>query len=1241
MQESFISLASAVVGADGSSYHRSRRGRTRQPRSVREDMGNWIWIQNCQSPRNYYLYARKTFDLSARPESATIKSSADSRYKLFINGQYIGKGPVRSGGDFTYYDTYDITEYLNKGKNVIAFLVHFFGEDTSYYVTGRPGLICKADIVIDGERQTLVTDDTWKVRKAEDWTDLGDRMSESLGFQECYDSGNRMDGWNQVKFRESGWENAVAVGMPPDGPWGRLIERRIPQLREEKKLPEAIIGLHNSPDRSKDIPVSELPELISNTELSKLTAGKIKNHEALLTEDGETQIKTPRGDRGVAIILDFGCEVFGNVEVGIAGSGSGIIDLGYSEVLEDDRVRPDRDSVKYVDRITLKKGKLHWQGFEPRAFRYMQIEFRRCSKTVDIEYIRVNQTTYPVDLVGSFECDDALLNDIWHAAAYTAHLCMEDTYIDCPWRNRAQWWADARIESRTAYYAFDDTALLAQGLRQFADTQDRNGAIAGMFPASDDKLVPDFALQWIFSLLDYYGFTDDADFLKDLYPNLRKLMSFFARFANEDGLLESIPGWPFIDSADIERIGITTALNCLYYQALRVASVVAAVVGNEEDSEAYNDTACRLKLLINKYMFVPTRGLYADRIVDGKLVDEFSRQANIFAALFDVADQYQKLTIIRQTTNDNELPEIITPYFTSYLLELLYSADKHHDALNLMRKKWGELVKQGETTLGEYFGVDGSRCHGWSSGPARDLIAEIVGIKPVLGAYRFSVTPHTGGLKWARGSVRTKTGNLTVGWAATPRAFIIDVEVPEGLKVDVYPPFPENSKISVNGKAYASRLVTLSEGKHQVKVSAVRPSKSKLIDVSIKPVVIQTVELLEEMTPKMRRSLGLTVTRRERLRPGRGGSRKKSTEIEPLDIDLGAEVAADALSSPELMVPVEEGETLAAIAETTGKPKRRRSRKSRGRAGSKEAETEVAIGAVEAVVGETEITEPGAAPEIEVSPETTAKKPSRRRSRRGRGRSGAKAAVEEVVLEPREGDESNVAPAPELTDAKPAEGEVEIVQVEEGAVEEQVKRSSRRRSRRGGRRRPNSSKAAEQEATVEENAEASATEIPSQRVEIHAEPLESAIPGEEIPKKSSRRRPYRSAKRRSAKSEPAEQAGESTVEHTAASEVQIESQPVSPAVEAPAVTDVSESSEEAPKKKRTHRGGRRRSASKKPSESEGEVQAVETAPVIEAEPAPPQTETPTEAPKKKRTYTRRPRKSAKAETSEAAPEQGD
>src|SRR5207244_808181 len=100
----------------------------------------WIWEANkgqgqggppsFQSPayQNLFTYFRKTFDLPSGPVAAVTHVSADSRYRLYVNGRYVGRGPVRGDLVWQYYDDYDITPFLHSGKNVIAALVHYYGE---------------------------------------------------------------------------------------------------------------------------------------------------------------------------------------------------------------------------------------------------------------------------------------------------------------------------------------------------------------------------------------------------------------------------------------------------------------------------------------------------------------------------------------------------------------------------------------------------------------------------------------------------------------------------------------------------------------------------------------------------------------------------------------------------------------------------------------------------------------------------------------------------------------------------------------------------------------------------------------------------------------------------------------------------------------------------------------------------------------------------------------------------------
>lgn len=1119
-----MALVPALTGRTGAS--RFRRGdRPRAEKPVQEDLGKWIWTANPEPVANSYLRARRSFALPGEPGRAIVKACADTLYKLFVNGHYVGKGPVRGGEGYCYFDTFDVTELLNKGDNVVAFLAHHIGESTYSCVPGRPGLVCKVEIEVDGQTQLLGTDKSWKVHRAAEWVGSGARMSHRLGFQEIYDAESAPEGWTEVKFNEKGWENAVKVGVPPELPWGSLQPREIPQLREETILPRAVVATANTAEVGRETPAAGMPDIMALTELSNLRSGSVKDERMLLVADGMTHIKTPRGDKGVAIVIDFGREVFGNVEVGIAGSGGGCVDLGYSEALLEGRVKPNLAGTRYTDRIMLKKGAVAWQSFEPRALRFLQIEFRRCPKPVALQYVRVNQTTYPVQITGSFECDDRLLNEIWAAGVYTTQLCMEDTFVDCPWRERAQWWSDARILSRTAYYAFDDTALLAQGLRQIASSQDKDGAVLGLYPAGVEMLAPDLALLWVYSILDYYAFADDAALVHELYPAVQRLMKWFSKYVNPDGLLHGMPGNLQVDRADLERKGEVTSLNCFYHQGLRVASVLASISEKPDEATEYVEAAHRLKVAINKFMYVPKRGLYAECRADGKLIEKFSRQTNILAALFDVTDQYQKAGILRQLSG-RTLAELTAPYFASYYLDALYLVERHDEALDYIRRKWGDMIKAGATTLWEEFTPEGSLCHGSAVCPTRDLLAEFVGIKPVVGAHRFAVTPHTGDLKWARGSVNTNAGPLTVDWKVLRNRLDISLDIPDGLRVDVYPPGPVGSAISVDGRQWPSPFVSLGGGKHVVQLTPPKPSKGAAYDELPSPSLIPHVEVLDR---------GVRIGRHGvEIEPRRRGRRDTRSE-EPL------EVRVDTATLTEEPTPVAQAPEVSEEA-----PDRKRRRRTRGGRGRKPAAAEPAP--TEAVHDETPTPEEPAqptpspeAPQPESTEEAPAKK-RRRRSRGGRGRGRALMAEPAVSTELQE-----QAPAPSIEEQPP---EHVPQPVEEAAP------AKRRRRSRGGRGRGRASA----------NADATAPEESQQAVEQPPAVSETAGPeqetSEQAPAAKRRRRPRGGRGRGGASAH--EPAAADSMAADAPSE-----QPTPPAPEPePAQAVQGESSEGPPPKKR-------------------------------------------------------------------------
>jgi alpha-L-rhamnosidase len=127
------------------------------------------------SPRNEWRCFRKSFQVPAEGWSeANLSITADSRYVLYVNGERVGRGPVRCWPFEQAYDTYDIMCHLKPGQtNTVSVLVMHFGINTFYYVRGLGGLLAQLDWTAAAKSGTfsrseleltsgsILSDETW------------------------------------------------------------------------------------------------------------------------------------------------------------------------------------------------------------------------------------------------------------------------------------------------------------------------------------------------------------------------------------------------------------------------------------------------------------------------------------------------------------------------------------------------------------------------------------------------------------------------------------------------------------------------------------------------------------------------------------------------------------------------------------------------------------------------------------------------------------------------------------------------------------------------------------------------------------------------------------------------------------------------------------------------------------------------------------------------------------------------
>jgi len=201
----------------------------------------WIWTQGDPRPRNYHLCVRKTFPAPTERDRAVLHITADSRYRAYLNGEWLGDGPARSWRDLQQFDTYDVAGLLCDGQNALAILVHHFGESTFHYDIGRAGLLAQVQCshaASSGSMEVIAaTDSTWRTRHNEAFERRTLRISCQMPFEEHYNANHEPARWTQPDYDDSNWDTAIELGPVGMAPWKQLEPRTIPFLTREPVYP--------------------------------------------------------------------------------------------------------------------------------------------------------------------------------------------------------------------------------------------------------------------------------------------------------------------------------------------------------------------------------------------------------------------------------------------------------------------------------------------------------------------------------------------------------------------------------------------------------------------------------------------------------------------------------------------------------------------------------------------------------------------------------------------------------------------------------------------------------------------------------------------------------------------------------------------------------------------------------------------------------------------------------------------
>jgi alpha-L-rhamnosidase len=787
--------------------------------------------------KNRFFLFRRSMEIADADNNSRLAITVDGRYQLFVNGQRIGRGPVRCSPLYQRFDEYDLSPYLRSGRNVIAVLVHNYGVDTAFYegvkgmwrpTFGEGGLWACGNA--DGE--IIDSDHRWRCVQCDAWKADTPRMNSGLGFIEDLDARMLPFGWCEPDFDDDNWSAArplISGGGGPEAMFGGIETRPFPTLipRGIPPLNEALLGAQRILWTAGHTPSPDLPveARIYNEALCVLPEGAIRDNAGLLKVHDATTIITTSPDADIGVVLDFGTIITGCPRIEVIALGDEIIEIAASEKLPGEwaeagplplaRITPEPllGLDAHVSRYTARPGHQIFERFEWCAIRYLHVVVRNAPGGLTIKGLGATTLNYPVRQRGRFACSDATLTRLWEVGAYTLRQCMHDAWEDCPGREQRQWLGDATVENLSAIAAFGDdaAALNRKFLEQVAESQRPDGLTQMFAPgdhATNGLLIPDWTLQWILNAGDHYLHTGNLDVIERIFPAIQKALAWFERQIGADDLVVNMPYWHFMDWAGLGRSGEAATLNAQLAGAYRVAATLASALDWQRAADRYRNKAELLSSALQARHWDDRRGIYVD-IVDpnsGSQDLRTSQHANAAIALWGCPPPERIARALDRVTERDRLTFTAAPpivptgaqldpengvvlantFYAHFVYEALAMHGRLPAAHQLMRDRFGPMLDRGATTLWESFEPTASLCHGFSASPTWQLSRYVLGIHPRLPGYAaIAATPDLGDLEWAEGIFPAPTGDILVRLDRADQGFTAMIEADANLTITI------------------------------------------------------------------------------------------------------------------------------------------------------------------------------------------------------------------------------------------------------------------------------------------------------------------------------------------------------------------------------------------------------------------------------------------------------------------------
>jgi alpha-L-rhamnosidase len=711
---------------------------------------------------------RQSFSLEAAPGKAYIYVNALGYFQLFINGKRVGNDEfaphVGQYNKRTFCITYDVAEYLGKGKNVIGIWMGSAWNRNGAGVGATPSVRAQLEIVeVGGKATSLITDGNWRTKPSFmtrtgrwEWGNFGG---------EIHDAQLEEPDWANPDYDDSNWTPAA-----------------------ETKVSTPVVS-------AAMLQPSRVIETLAPVSITKEHVAAVSDTNPVAT---------------VSWLIDMGKAMTGTFEITLPGGPAGHkVALEFGDAIIDGRLNSFSQKSTYVFRGS---------GIE---------QFKNRFNYASFQYVRITNVPEgaiaPADIKGflittdlpktsTFRCSDETLNKIHAMMEHTLRCLMLGGYqVDCHSRERQGYGGDGQSSLDTTLCLLRSDTFYRKWTRDWIDQQAGDGGFTYTSPASGHGGGPFWSGFLTAATLKHYHHYGDLALVQRNYPAIKKWLE-LAQRKMQDGLQEKFtsPKWYLGDWASPgrgdDRSGKKDGdvfIQAYMCYVLEQGASLADALGKADDATTFRGWADARRKATHQKLYHAQGRQYGSGIqmtyilpLAGGVVPDELRD--------DVLSGFEK------TLKETDKGHLSTGLSGTYMMVQYLQQIGRDDLIYLFASKktfpsWGYMIEQGATATWEHWNGSASRIHNCFNSIASWFIQGLAGIRPDASRPGFQnaiIKPaFINELSYVEASHDTAYGTIHSSWKRAGDTVTMSVRIPANSTATIHVPAADVKHLTVNGKA--------------------------------------------------------------------------------------------------------------------------------------------------------------------------------------------------------------------------------------------------------------------------------------------------------------------------------------------------------------------------------------------------------------------------------------------------------